>query len=306
MKNFKFKPLCLVLVSVLVLTLFCAWHGVQYLFVVSPQEVVESFKKKQSLLTEEEINNHGKQFVGNFDSYLIYARASEIVYNENSTEQLEELLPQHNFKTTKGYDESCLKIEVGASKELKQLLVIFRGTVPTCSSNLLANLTHGAFGNSALYSDARAFVKKTLTDKRYGSYSVVFTGHSLGGSLAINNGVYFGNSDVYTFNTAFPNSFGVDAAQVNKYLDVEKKLVTRSNVTNLVLEGDEVAGKAMFRFHGLIGETFMLFHTDIAPRKKFNHPISEIVYKLEIASDWDLNKIEQLGRASYVSSIMTF
>ncbi|WP_157936307.1 hypothetical protein BCV09_07210 [Vibrio cyclitrophicus] len=288
-----------------VVLILLALFSTNYLFVVGPERVVEEFKKQQSSLNQSQKDDGAKVFLDNLASYLLYARASDSVYSQDSQRELEEIFPMYDFSIS-SYEKGCLKIAVGFNHKSKKTLVIFRGTVPMCPSNWIANFTHGAFGNSKLYENARRFIEAEVMRQEYSGYSVVFVGHSLGGSLAINNGVYFGNSDVYTFNTAFPNSFGVDAAQLNKYMKIREKNVARSTVTNFVVEGDEVAGKSLSKFHGLIGNTYMLSHSDIPARQSLDHSISEVIYKLEVVSQRTPEEINNFGRDSYVGEKMTF
>ncbi len=276
-----------------------------YLFVVGPERVVRTFKEQQTLLKESQREKNAQVFLDNLDLYLLYARASDYIYKKDSQRELEKIFPTYDFSIS-SYEKNCLKIAVGFNHTSKRTLVIFRGTVPTCSSNWIANVTHGAFGNSELYENARRFIEDEVMKKEYSNYSVVFVGHSLGGGLAINNGVYFGSSDVYTFNTAFPNSFGVEAAQLNKYWKLKEKKPSRPQITNFVVEGDEVAGKALFTFYGLLGDTYMLFHTDVPARQWLDHSASEVIYKLEEVSLWSSEDIKDFGRDSYIGKKMTF
>ncbi len=292
------------MIAVVVLASVGIGMYVKYLVIDRPQKVASAFIEQRNALLSADREAMAEHFTSNVSTYLKYARAAEAVYLNDSTERMEEVLEGYSFSLVDLIDENCFKAQAGVNSSTRHLLVVFRGSVPDCNYNAKANLEQGITGNAAMYNSSRNFVEKVK--EKYKGYRLTLVGHSLGGGLAINNGIAYGSSDVYTFNTAYPNSMGVESIQLVKWTvdNVVNGGVQRTHITNLIMEGDEISGLSLFKFHGLVGDTFMLFHKDIPARSRFDHPIKEMVYKLEIIDSLEKQDQHTIGFNSFVGSKM--
>jgi len=294
----------LVIVSICIVIVTAIGFMVKYLSVDRPREVVEKFIEQRDSLATEDRRAMAKKFSDRVPEFLLYARVAQATYEKDSSSELERLLDGYSFSSADSLEADCLKIQAGVNLSKRRLLVVFRGSVPECSFNIKANLEHGILGETELYSKSRDFVETVKTE--YAGYALTLVGHSLGGGMAINNGIAHGDSDVYTFNTAFPNSMGLESVQLKKWTvgNVKNGGVKRTKVTNIIMEGDEISGLSLFKFHGLVGETFMLFHEDVPARNSFDHLIEEVVYKLEVIDSQEEQEKNAIGFNAFVGRKM--
>lgn len=111
------------------------------------------------------------------ESHLIYSQLSNIVYYDHQ----KRCIVKNNQYLLELSDE-----ESGVFKNdlLKQIIISFRGT--TIIKDLITDwsILRGTFTNSKRYKKSETLLKKIMD--LYSDYKIILTGHSLGGTLAIN------------------------------------------------------------------------------------------------------------------------
>ncbi|HCG7482137.1 lipase family protein [Vibrio parahaemolyticus] len=247
---------------------------------------------------DEVIELAAREFAKNIKVYKELAIASKLVYEDNPN-TLSKLYPSFEFAQDAYVSSKGLYIRVGVDEKDKAVLVLYRGTELSNLDQWLANISQALSGDSELYREAVSFTKSTKD--KYQGYSFTLAGHSLGGGLAMHSALAINGVDAYTFNLAFPNSYGIQNRTIQRYTEGLAKggMFKRSNITNLIVEGDEIENMALFRFLGLPGAKYILSHHDVKKNSKRNHYIDEVIHKLERLETLGEAELRAVGRSSY-------
>lgn len=167
------------------------------------------------------------------DETIMFARLAEAAYNDTSARQ--SAGAQYGFELDEDLSGKWQAIYV--NNETQEVVSSFRGTKPTDTSDLYADL-HVAIGTPGLsnrFKNAESVFEK-VNDK-YQDHDLLLTGHSLGGSINLHlNKKYEGEiAEVHNFN---PGS-GVLAATTSLEHQVTKP--DNSHVHQYFIHGDMIA-----------------------------------------------------------------
>ena len=216
-----------------------------------------------------------EEFMPNVPDYLEYAKLSEAVYlDEKNVDGWQRIKDKRD--PLSGFHGSIYQ-------KGDELVVVFEGTQSV--ADIAAN---APFINSEQAVQALEF-SRFLTDRQQdfgGKQKITFTGHSLGGELAMIAGILYRDASIVTFNTS-----GITEATRDS---LGEKNIKNADITNICLEGDVVcSGKKP-------GKNIILNLSTVVgiPRLIGNHSISDVVAVLDLVNVYQKYEPQKLSSHS--------